>query len=134
MKIYISGPITGHKDYMSRFERMEKTLSDKGYTVINPAKVNAQLPAGTTHEEYMKTSLVMLGMCKAILMMKGWQDSKGCGIEFEHAYENGMMILFEERINELQDWKKYVCEHLCVHAAEDSEYLEQRCKECRIKK
>lgn len=35
----------------------------------------------------------------------------------------------EKKIEEL---RAYVCDHLCVHAAEDSEYLEARCKECRL--
>ena len=39
--IYISGPITGTSDYMERFEKAEKELIENGYSVINPAKVNA---------------------------------------------------------------------------------------------
>ena len=46
MKIYISGKITGTTDYIKRFERAEKAISN--YIVINPAKVNAQLPIETT--------------------------------------------------------------------------------------
>ena len=42
--IYISGPITGTPDYMERFEKAEKELTENGYSVINPAKVNAMLP------------------------------------------------------------------------------------------
>ena len=52
IKIYISGKITGTTDYIQRFERAEKALSK--YIVINPAKVNAQLPIETTWEEYMQ--------------------------------------------------------------------------------
>lgn len=95
MKIYISGPITGTSDYMERFARAERKLSSLGYTVINPVRVNAQLPKNTTHEEYMKMSIVMLDMCDAIFMMEGWKESKGCGIEFEYAYEHRITITFE---------------------------------------
>ena len=35
--IYISGPITGTSDYMKRFEKAEKELTENGYSVINPA-------------------------------------------------------------------------------------------------
>ena len=55
LKIYISGKITGTTDYIKRFERAEKALSE--YIVINPAKVNAQLPIETTWEEYMQMSM-----------------------------------------------------------------------------
>ena len=58
IKIYISGKITGTTDYMKRFESAEKALSN--YIVINPAKVNAQLPIQTTWEEYMQMSMTML--------------------------------------------------------------------------
>jgi hypothetical protein len=95
LKIYISGPITGIEGYMKRFDETERLLTSKGFTVINPAKVNAQLPGNTTHEEYMKTSIAMLDMCDTIYMMKGWEKSKGCSIEFEYAYEHGITITFE---------------------------------------
>ena len=38
MKIYISGAISGTKDYMERFARAEKELTEKGWSVVNPAK------------------------------------------------------------------------------------------------
>lgn len=95
MKVYISGPVTGTGDYMERFARAERCLRAEGHTVINPAKVGAQLPAGTAHEEYMKISLAMLDMCNMAFMLEGWQECKGCGIEFEYAYEHGITIAFE---------------------------------------
>ena len=95
MKIYISGKITGTTDYMKRFESAERTLS-KYYTVINPAKVNAQLPKETTWEEYMKMSMTMIRMCNAIYMLKGWEDSKGARLEYNYAVENNYKIFFEK--------------------------------------
>lgn len=95
MKIYISGPITGTEDYMRRFAVAENRLTAEGHSVINPARVNAQLPETTTHEEYMKMSLCMMNMCDAVFMLKGWQDSKGANMEFEYARGTGMTIIFE---------------------------------------
>ena len=94
MKIYISGKITGTTDYMQRFERAEKALSK--YIVINPAKVNAQLPKETTWEEYMQMSMTMLRMCNAIYMLKDWEDSKGARLEYNYAIENNYKIIFEK--------------------------------------
>ena len=51
--IYISGPITGTSDYMKRFEKAEKELTENGYSVINPAKVNA-MPVSYTHLDVYK--------------------------------------------------------------------------------
>lgn len=95
MKIYISGKITGTTDYIQRFESAEKALS-KYYTVINPAKVNAQLPKEPTWEEYMKMSMCMLEMCDAIYMLKRWEDSKGAKLEYEFANSHNYKIFFEK--------------------------------------
>ena len=92
IKIYISGKITGTTDYIQRFEMAEKVLSK--YIVINPAKVNAQLPMETTWKEYMQMSMTMLKMCNAIYMLKGWEDSKGAVLEYNYALENNYKIMF----------------------------------------
>lgn len=95
MKIYISGAITGTDDYMERFAKAEKELTDKGYSVINPAKVNAQLPEDTTYEEYMKMSFCMLDTCEAIFMLKGWSKSCGANREYGYALAKDMIIMYE---------------------------------------
>lgn len=100
MKIYISGPITGVPGYMEKFESAEKKLKAEGHTVVNPARVNAALPEGTTHKEYMMTAIAMLDMCDTIFMMAGWQQSKGCNMEIAHAMEHGITITFEGGKNE----------------------------------
>ena len=48
MKIYISGAISNTDDFMERFAKEEKELTEQGWSVINPAKVNAQLPEDTS--------------------------------------------------------------------------------------
>ena len=91
-RIYISGPITGTKDYMQRFKKAEKELTEKGYSVINPAKVNAMLPQDATWEEYIKVSLTLLSICTGVYMMPGWRESRGAVLEFMQARRNGMQI------------------------------------------
>ena len=97
-KVYISGQISGLEkdDYMERFAKAEKELTERGYSVINPAKVNAQLPDDTTYEEYMKMSLTMLEMCDYIYMLNGWQNSSGACLEYQYAKTLGKNIIFEE--------------------------------------
>ena len=95
MKVYISGAITGTDDYMERFARAEKELTEQGYSVVNPAKVNAQLPEDTTYEEYMKMSLCMIDMCESIYMLKGWEKSCGANREYGYALAKDMIIMHE---------------------------------------
>lgn len=95
MRIYISGPITGTSDYMDRFAAAEAKLTSGGYVCVNPARVNAELPQDTTHEEYMRTSICMMHMCEAVYVLDGWQDSAGCAEEITTAIRREMMIIFE---------------------------------------
>lgn len=95
MKVYISGPITGCNGYYEKFHRAERTLREAGYTPINPAAVNGELPAETSYEEYMKMSFCMLEMAEAIYMLPGWQNSTGANREYGFALGRDMKIMFE---------------------------------------
>ena len=95
MKIYISGAITGTDDYMERFSKAEKELTEQGYSVVNPAKVNAQLPDDTSYEEYMKMCFCMLDICEAIFMIQGWSKSFGANRELGYAMAKDMIIMYE---------------------------------------
>lgn len=100
-RIYISGAITGTKDYMARFSMAHLSLARKGYSVVNPAMVNAMLPEDTTHKEYMDMSFAMMDMCDGIYLLDGWENSKGAKMEYERAKEKGMDIYFQTA-----EWKQ----------------------------
>ena len=92
MKVYISGPITGHDDYMERFEATEQYIKNKfgdNIEVVNPAKVNSMLPK-MTWKQYMKICLTILPMCDYIYMMEGWEHSTGACIEYGYALASGI--------------------------------------------
>ena len=95
MKIYISGAISGTDNYMERFAKAEKELTEKGWSVVNPAKVNAQLPIDTTYEEYMRMCFCMLDMCDSIYMLQGWEKSFGANRELGYAMAKNMIIMYE---------------------------------------
>lgn len=94
-KVYLSGPITGTDDYMERFAKAEQELTEQGYVVVNPAKVNAQLPVSTMWEEYMLMSMTMLDMCDTIYMLGGWQNSRGAKLELSYATSRNFDVWHE---------------------------------------
>ena len=95
-KIYIAGPITGRErvDYIQHFRRAEEYLEDRGYKVMNPAKMTAALPE-LSHSEYMTICLAVLSLCDCIFMLKGWRDSLGASMEYGYAKGKDMEIMIE---------------------------------------
>lgn len=94
MIVYISGAITGQPDYMDKFNAAEERLKQKGYEVVNPAKLGEQLkvfPYGTI----LALDIAVLLNCNAIYMLKGWEDSKGANSELEFAATTGKTVIYE---------------------------------------
>lgn len=100
MKIYISGPITGTDDYMERFAAAQKKLEDEGWSVVNPALVNSNLPEDTEWEDYMRMAVCMLDMCETVYFLDGWKESRGANIEYKYALGKGKKIMFQEDSND----------------------------------
>lgn len=81
-RIYLSGPITGAPDYKQRFQEAEEELKAAGYRVINPANLGIE---GLSWQEYMEVDMTLLDMCDTIVMLEGWERSKGACIERDYA-------------------------------------------------
>lgn len=95
--IFISGPITGIKDYKDKFNEAEKYLQNNGFVnIINPAKVAEALPVDAIkYEDFLKIDLQMLNACSMIYMLKGWDNSKGACKEHEYAINHGIDIIYQ---------------------------------------
>lgn len=95
--IFISGPITGIKNYKDKFNEAEKYLQNNGFVnIINPAKVAEALPADAIkYEDFLKIDLQMLNACSMIYMLKGWDNSKGACKEHEYAINHGIDIIYQ---------------------------------------
>lgn len=93
MRVYISGPITGVPDYMEKFEKAEKELTEKGLAVVNPAKINYRMPEDMTYEEYLEIDIRLIDLCDAIYMIRGWEMSRGANREYGYALGKGKVIM-----------------------------------------
>jgi len=95
MKIYISGPITGHpiSRAMEWFNTAEYFLKEQGYEVFNPLSIASD--SELTWIEYMVYDIGKLFECDGIYMLKGWGHSRGARIEYAIAKEMGLNIMFQ---------------------------------------
>ena len=97
-RCYISGKISGTNDYIARFRLYEEKLKEMGWTVVNPAKVNGEMPEDMSYEEYMVMCETMMSLCGAIFMMPGWEDSTGARYEKGDAKIHKMQIFYVDDI------------------------------------
>ena len=95
MRIYISGQITGLNlvEVQNRFNAMEYYLIGKGYEVVNP--FNLFKDQNLSWSDFMKVDIKALLDCNAIIMLKGFEKSKGSKLELKIAEELDYHIIYE---------------------------------------
>lgn len=105
--IYISGPITSlqklGEDWRLSFNAAEAALRRLGFREIySPVSIAVGVEGmceafgrKATYADYMKADLEMLLKCRSILMLRGWEDSKGALLEYQTASALNMEVLYE---------------------------------------
>ena len=96
-RIYISGPMSGYPDFNRPvFHATARKLRDQGFTVVNPAELDANDPPVVTLEwaDYLRRDIVALMSCDEICLLPGWSDSRGAQLELSIARALGMPIRF----------------------------------------
>ncbi len=91
-KCYISGPITGHDNYLDIFKQAESAVKEMGMIPVNPAEAFSSLK-GLEWKDYMMLSIDLLFSCDAIFMLPNWEASAGASIEHSFAVGAGYIIV-----------------------------------------
>jgi hypothetical protein len=105
--VYISGPITSlqklGEDWRVSFQAASAALRRLGFRqIFNPADIAIGVEAmceglgrKATYADYMKQDIEMLLKCKSILMLRGWENSRGAQLEYQIADALRMEIMYE---------------------------------------
>lgn len=91
-RIYVSGPISGIKNYIHNFEAAENYLLGQGFEVVNPVK----LPEQPNYALFMRQDIKELLCCTHIYMLDKWWMSKGAIVELIVAKVCGVVISYAD--------------------------------------
>lgn len=89
LRIYVAGPMTGLPDFnYPAFNAEAERLRAIGYRVENPANN----PKQATWQEYMREAVAQLAKCDMVVVLPGWENSRGALIENGLAVSLGIPV------------------------------------------
>lgn len=91
MKIMISQPMRGKTTEQIRQERekLAKELESQGHEVIDTV---LDISENKSPIYYLSKSIELLDKADAVVFMKGWQEARGCMIEYRIALKYNKFI------------------------------------------
>ena len=96
MKIMISQPMRGKTEKQIKDEReaLVKKLQEEGHEVLETVFEDFDCYASPI--AYLARSIEFLDKTDAVIFMKGWQEARGCRIEYQIAKDYGKFIKEEQ--------------------------------------
>ncbi|MBI9052498.1 MAG: DUF4406 domain-containing protein [Bacteroidales bacterium] len=96
-KLYLSLPITGcEMQSVVEASEAQNVFERKGYEVINPHDIKRDLTETLNRIpleiEIMGADLYSISQCDAMILLPGWQNSKGCNLEIRFALDYNIPI------------------------------------------
>ena len=116
--VYIAGPITGVDRYREAFERAQDDLAALGYTALTPT----WQPKGLTYAQYMRICMAMIDICDAVVLLPGWEHSKGAWLESHYCATIGKpKIELPERKtgDSYRDYMDLLCRLMAEHVPQE---------------
>ena len=91
---YISGPMSGLPDLnYPAFFAAEEELKDKFNSILNPARLELDVDQSSTWENWMRKAIVMLTSASHVVLLPGWENSKGAKLELAIAEALNLTII-----------------------------------------
>lgn len=98
-RVYLAGPMSGLPDYnYPAFNAEAARLRALGYHVENPAE-NPK-PEPETWENYLRVALRQMLTCDAVLLLPGFQRSRGAMLEMQTAKELQIAVFMAGCVDE----------------------------------
>ena len=102
-RIFISGPMTGYANWnYPKFDIVENILIANGFEAVNPATIGRKFGPEKVdtdpvlYKEMEAEIQKAERTCDAILLLKGWEESKGVRLELKTALELNLLIILED--------------------------------------
>lgn len=91
MRVYVAGPMSGLPLHnYPAFNATTDRLRAAGIDAVNPAENG--LPDTAEWDEHMRADIAQLVTCDAIVLLPGWEWSKGATLEHHIANALGLRI------------------------------------------
>lgn len=91
-KVYLSGPMTGKPGFnYAAFNELAADLRERGYVVLNPAE-NFGGATDRPREDYMRLDLAHVLEADEVIVLDGWEQSRGATLEVKVALECGIPV------------------------------------------
>ena len=93
---YIAHPFGGLKENVDAVEKIVKDLIHKhpDCTFYSPLHATGFLYEELSYLDGMEHCFEALGRCDALWLAEGWQDSRGCNMEYGFAKAKGIPVEF----------------------------------------
>lgn len=91
-RVYIAGPMSGLPGFnYYAFNRLADRLRKAGVAVENPAE--NPVPPCNTWLGYMRLALAQIARCDTLVLLPGWETSRGASIERQLALDLGYRVI-----------------------------------------
>lgn len=97
-KLMVSIPMRGFSDeeIKTKLDRVKDTLEPQGYEIIDSfLEKDAGEDVINPPVYYLSRSLQIMSKCDAVYFCKGWNQARGCVIEYNVALQYGVEIIKE---------------------------------------